>query len=139
MKTVARAFLVAVLAAGPAMAQSLSIKPGMWESTMTRTNPLTGSPETVTESECITPDKATFDPREMMKGSSDCRIGEQDKTGNTLTFTMVCAMDEGEATARGTMTADGDNGSGRMEMEMSFGGQTMKMDMDWKSRRVGDC
>ncbi|NJN46931.1 MAG: DUF3617 family protein [Candidatus Competibacteraceae bacterium] len=121
------------------MAESLSIKPGLWETTETSINPMTGAPETTTQQECITPDKATFNPSEMIEGNSDCQVTDQALNGNTLTFTLTCPVENGQAKASGTMTSNGDHGEGNMVMEMTINGQTMTFKMDWEAKRIGDC
>ncbi|MEE4379835.1 MAG: DUF3617 family protein [Candidatus Competibacteraceae bacterium] len=139
MNKVAIITLATALTSTVGMAQSLSIKPGLWETTETSINPMSGEPKTSTQQECITPDKATFDPSEMVEGNSECQITDKDLNGNTLTFTLVCPVENGKAKATGTMTSDGDQGKGDMVMEMTINGQTMTFQMNWEAKRIGDC
>lgn len=121
-----------------AQAASLSLNPGLWETTMTRTNPMTGAPTTETSTECVSDE--TFDPREMMKDAEGCRLTDENLSGDTLTFTMSCEVQGGAgATIQGRFQSDGDSGTGDMNMSMNMGGMSMEMDMNWTARRLGEC
>ncbi len=119
-------------------AASLDLNPGLWETTMTRTDPMTGSPVTETNTECVT--EKSFDPREMMDGAEGCQLVDENLSGDTLTFAMACNM-EGGATGeiKGRFQTDGQTGNGEMKMNMSMGQITMSMDMNWTAKRLGDC
>lgn len=130
--------VAAVLAPLAAHAASLAINPGMWETTMTRTNPMTGTPATETSTECVT--EQSFDPREMMQDAQGCQLTEESLAGDTLTFAMACTVDgAGSADIKGRFQTDGQTGNGAMNMSMNMGGMTMSMDMNWTARRLGDC
>jgi len=116
----------------------LSIKPGMWETTMTRTNPMTGDPTTETTKRCVK--ETSFNPSSMMQGAEGCELVKDELNGNTLTFRMECAMEQGTAaTVDGEFTSEGDTGSGTMDMTMNMGEMNMTMNMEWTSKRLGDC
>ena len=139
MPTFKTVFLAtALLAPMPAAAASISLNPGLWETTMTRTNPMTGAPTTETTTECVT-DKS-FDPREMMKDAGGCTLTDESLDGDTLTFGMSCDVEGGgNATIAGRFQTDGSTGNGEMTMNMNMGGMSMAMDMNWTARRLGDC
>ncbi len=131
---------IAPLLAQPltAAAASLELNPGLWETTMTRTNPMTGTPVTETTTECMK--EKSFDPREMMQGAQGCNLVDENLSGDTLTFNMTCNMEGGAAgEIRGRFQTDGQTGSGEMVMNMSMGQVTMSMDMNWTAKRLGDC
>jgi len=121
-----------------ASAAELAVKPGMWETTMTRTHPLTGEPTTETNTRCV--QETSFNPSDMMADAEGCELLDEDLNGDTLTFRMECSMEEGmTATVNGEFQSDGDSGSGSMDMNMDMGEMKMTMDMEWTSKRVGDC
>ena len=126
----------ALLFSATTQAESLKIKPGMWESTVTTTNSFTGT-STQTETECVV-DEA-FDPRTMFKDAEGCEVVDDTLEGNTLTFNLACSIEGTQATIEGVYTTDGDVGSGTMNMEMSFGGQSMTMESSFEAKRLGDC
>lgn len=131
---VACALLVLPLSAGAA---ELKINPGMWETTMTRTNPLTGEPTTETSTECVK--QTSFDPSDMMKDAKECDLVKDELNGDTLNFRMECNMQGSQATVDGMFQTDGRTGKGNMDMTMSMGEMNMTMNMNWTSKRVGDC
>lgn len=126
--------LVLPYAAGAA---ELEINPGLWETTMTRTNPMTGDPTTETTKECV---KATsFNPSDMMENAQGCELVKDELNGNTLSFTMECNMQGSQAVVDGMFQTDGQTGNGNMDMTMSMGEMNMSMKMNWTSKRLGDC
>jgi hypothetical protein len=130
----AATMLAGLLAGAPgsqaARAEGLPIRDGLWETTMK--NPMTGAR---TSRECL---KGTvLDPQSMLEGQDDCRMTEQARDGNTLTFSMECAG--GSGSAEGHMFVEGDRGGGEINMHFDMGGRLMDMTMSWDAVRVGDC
>lgn len=137
MKNLVIAGIVLMLPAA-AGAASLSINPGLWETTTTRTNPMTGQPTTETTTECVKDQK--FDPREMMQDTQGCQLTDENLSGDTLSFSMSCSMQGGaKADIQGVFQTDGTTGNGKMDMSMSMGGMNMNMNMQWDAKRLGDC
>ena len=124
----------ATLSAGAA---GIEFNPGRWETTMTRTNPMTGDPITETRVECVKEDK--FDPASMMEGADDCDLSRNSVDGDTLVFQMECNMQGGSATIEGQFQTDGETGKGNMDMTINAGGMNMTMNMNWTAKRLGDC
>ncbi|MCB1693602.1 MAG: DUF3617 family protein [Pseudomonadales bacterium] len=120
-----------------AFADELAIKPGLWETRTTHTNPMTGKPTTETNQSCVK--QTTFDPESMMKDTEGCDVLESKRDGNALNFHMKCGMNGAEANVTGHYETDGDTGSGNMNMEMSMGPMNMTMKMQWDAKRLGDC
>ena len=129
---IASACLVSV----SAYAETLKLKPGLWETTVVSTNSFTGT-TTQTETECVV--EQEFDPRTMFKDAQGCELLDDNLQGNTLTYSLVCNVQGTQATIEGVYTTEGDVGSGSMNMEMSFGNQTMTMENSFDARRIGDC
>lgn len=120
-----------------ASAAELAINSGLWETTMTRTDPMTGQPVTETNTECVTETK--FDPSSMLEGTDGCQLVEEDLSGETLTFKMECNMQGAQAFIDGTFQTDGQTGQGNMDMTVNANGMNMSMNMNWKANRLGDC
>lgn len=131
--------LVPVLLLVPftAGAAELKINPGMWETTMTRTNPLTGEPTTETTRDCVK--RTSFSPSQVMKDAKGCDLVKEELNGDTLTFQMKCSMQGSQATMDGSFQTDGQTGKGHMDMTMKAGEMNMTMNMEWTAKRVGDC
>jgi hypothetical protein len=128
--------LMALMSTGLAAAH-LELRPGLWETSMTRTNPMTGQPITEVKTECITENR--FDPADMMKDVEECKTVQNEVSNNTLTFKMVCSMHGTESTVSGTMSTDGQTGKGNMDLSINAQGMQMTMSMKWTSKRLGDC
>lgn len=128
------AVLVVPFAAGAA---ELELNPGLWETTMTRTNPMTGEPTTETNTECVK--ETSFNPSDMMQDAEGCELVKDELDGDTLTYRMECDMQGTQAVVDGMFQTDGQTGKGNMDMQMSMGEMDMTMKMDWTAKRVGDC
>ncbi|MDZ7842745.1 MAG: DUF3617 family protein [Gammaproteobacteria bacterium] len=118
-------------------AAELEIKPGLWETTMTRTNPMTGEPTTETTTECVR--ETSFNPSEVMQDAEGCELVKEELDGDTLTFRMECNMQGSQTTVDGMFQTDSVSGKGNMDMNMDMGEMKMQMNMNWTSKRVGDC
>jgi len=118
-------------------AETLPIKPGLWEMTATTTNPFLGS-RTHTSQECMK--EFNFDPKEMMEGmpKDACEVNTN-VSGNTMTYDMSCDMQGNQMTGNGTFTVDGDTAKGQMTMQSQVSGQNIEMTMVSEGKRVGDC
>ena len=136
MKGLALVFLGAFVAS-TVNAESLPINPGLWETTMTRTDPFGGEPVTETQSKCVT--ETSFDPATMMDGAQGCAISQDDLEGNKLTFAMECDTHGAKSTMNGMYETDGQTGTGDMEVQVKAAGMDMSMQMRWTTRRTGDC
>ena len=120
-----------------ASAAELEINPGLWETTMTRTNPMTGEPTTETTQECVK--QTSFNPSDMMQAAEGCKLLKDEQNGDTLSFRMECNLQGSTATVDGQFQTDGQTGKGNMDMTMNMGEMNMTMNMNWTSKRLGDC
>ena len=118
-------------------AAELTINPGMWETTMTRTNPMEGDPITETNTECVK--ETTFNPSSMLEGTEGCRLVDEKLEGDKLSFKMECSMQGSQTLIDGSFQTDGQTGQGNMDLEISAGGVNMSMNMNWIANRLGDC
>ncbi|MBD3667641.1 MAG: DUF3617 family protein [Kangiella sp.] len=119
------------------LAKGLEVEPGLWETTMTRTDPFSGQETTDTQKECIK--ERYFDPEELTKDMQGCQLTENTLSGNKLTFGMRCEDAGMNSSIDGEYEVNGDEGKGKMELALSGMGQEMTMSMHWKSKRLGDC
>lgn len=122
---------------GVAGADELTIKPGMWESTMTTTNSMMPSPMTTTSKDCVT--EPTYQPEQMLDDVEHCQNLTSDVSNNTMTFAMQCTMQGADVAVSGRFTSAEDTGDGEMKMDMSMGPGSMTMNMKWTTKRIGDC
>ena len=129
--------LITFATTSTAFAQGLPFNPGLWETTATRTDAMTGEPVTDTRQECVESDE--FDPRSLIQGVEGCEVNDQTVSGDTLKFTMTCNQEGSTSTIQGQVQPDGQTGSGQMSMSVSFGGQTMNFESSSTSKRVVDC
>jgi hypothetical protein len=131
---------IAALVALPvftAAAAEIEFAPGLWETKMTRTNPMTGEPVTETRTECVRESK--FDPASLMQDAQGCTLIDDSLDGDTLNFHMQCDMQGAQAVIQGKFQTDGQTGKGNMNMSVDSGGMKMNMNMNWTAKRVGDC
>ncbi len=120
-----------------AFADSLPMNPGLWSTTYTSTNPITGAPTTKTSTECLK--RESFDPESMVADAESCQVQDSTLSGDSLNFRMVCSMHGAQMSVNGVFTTDGSTGSGNMDMKMNFGGRSMTMESNWKAKRLRDC
>lgn len=142
MKSMLQRLLLATctgVAALPALAADvMQVEPGLYQVTMTRTNSISGMSTTETTEQCVEETRA-FSPGEMLGEAEGCAMVEQSVTAQTMQFTMTCAMGGGQGRFEGQFQQAGSVGTGEMTMQMSLGEFNINMDMDWESKRVGDC
>ncbi len=134
------AALCVFMACGHAVVQAegLPITPGMWETTTVTENSVTGK-RTDTQKNCIK-DKE-LDPSTQMQGmpKDQCKVNTN-VDGNTMTYDMVCAPQQGaKLTFNGSVTVDGDTMQGSMQMQGDMAGQKMTMSAETTGKRLGDC
>lgn len=123
-------FIVFLLHAGPALAGPAFVE-GEWEMTSTMQMPGMQLPPT-TSRICLTKENAVpADPQQ----NKDCRITEQQVTGDTVTWTMVCDGQGGKSTMHGTATYHGSS----MESTVHMTTRGMEMTQHTTGKRVGPC
>jgi len=118
-------------------AAEIELNPGLWETTMTRTNPMTGQPATETNTECVK-DKI-FNPADMMQGAEGCDLVDDNLDGDTLTYRMKCNMQGNQSIIDGRFQTDGQSGKGNMDISINAGVMQINMNMNWTSKRIGEC
>lgn len=130
--------ITCALATASAHAAGPTMRAGLWETTTTRTNPMTGEPMTSTERNCVEEEKQ-FEPEELMQETRECEMARSDYTGNSFDFEMQCNMQGAKSTITGNFEIGANSGTGNMDINMSMGAMEMTMKMEWESERIGDC
>ncbi|AOE50371.1 DUF3617 domain-containing protein [Kangiella sediminilitoris] len=137
MKTQIFSGLIALTVSFSALSEGLEINPGLWETTMTRTNPISGDNVTQTTKECIK--EKTIDPSDLVQEMEGCKLTHNDLVGNTLDFAMECSSEGVTSSISGNYEANDNEGEGSMDIAMNMMGQVMEMNMSWTSKRLGEC
>lgn len=126
-----------VLIATPAVAGSLEVKTGKWETTTITTNSMMPEPVETTTTSCI--EQGTYDPEDMMEGADDCDVKQSVIDDNTMNFEMTCLIEGTESTVKGSFHSEGETGKGNMDMSMMMGAMEMTVSTKWTSRYTGPC
>lgn len=132
-------------AAGSAGATAPALmNPGLWE--MTIDMQMSGVPVKLpaqTYQRCVTKeDIAKFHgvPQPRNTGDMTCSMKKFDRSGNTLTYTMVCTGKRGHLRMDGTTTFDSrDAYHGTMHMTGQEEGHPIDMTTSVAAQRTGDC
>jgi len=143
MKTTHRQMLLAMPVSlltfsNPVQADALSIKPGLWETTITSTSQSLGS-RTETIQTCL--EKDEYDAKKLLNEvvqTDDCEI-QSSVSGEVLEYTFSCQADTGMVFGDGNVTTDGDTTSGMMNMQMESEGVSLGFKVNSHGRRVGNC
>lgn len=139
------ALVLGVVGVAIAVAESLPIQPGKWETKITSTiTPYMPQPQVKTHVECIK--ETSFDPTIMMNKyvKFDCAINRATRTGNTLTWSLDCrnaALPNLTYVGTGSFTADSrTRGHGNMKINMAVPGlEPGVMNVQSVATRVGAC
>ena len=127
----------ALFTAGIVSAAELTLKPGLWETTMTSTNPMMAKPMTQTSKECLT--GGTMNPESLVRDVEDCKLLDSAVKGDTLSFSMECNMQGNKALITGSFQTSGDTASSNVDMDIEAAGMKMNINMKSEGKRLGDC
>jgi hypothetical protein len=126
--------IAAAGAAVPAAAQSLDIRPGLWEFTMS-------AAQGMSQKVCFTPAMV-----KDLKGvaakpdpSSDCKTSNEKVTGATRTFRVACTKPTKYDANIGLTVHGADHFSMTQDYVTEHGGKSQAGKMSFVYRRVGDC
>ena len=75
---------------------------------------------------------------ESFSRDRNCRVTEQRRTGNKLTWKMVCTGAD-PMTGSGEMTRSGSSMNGRVQMKGKSGGEAVDMTMVYSGKLAGNC
>ncbi|MCF6266903.1 MAG: DUF3617 domain-containing protein [Desulfuromusa sp.] len=117
-------------------ASNINMNDGLWEisTKMDMANlPFAIPPMTYTS--CLT--KEDLIPvRSDQAEQNECKVTQQKIHADTISWTVVCDMDEGKITSSGTVTYKGDSFHGEMTVAPEGGGS---MHQTMSGRRIGPC
>jgi hypothetical protein len=89
----------------------------------------------ITATHCVT--EKDLVPRG--KEEKDCKVTDQKRSGNTVTWAMRCDKPEGTMEGTGTATYTGDTMSSAVNMHGTADGKPYSMTMNSKGRYLGPC
>lgn len=130
----ARRLLIATLGfmAAPAFAQGGP--DDLWD--MTTRMEMAGMPgQTMNQQVCM---KKGETSAESFSQDRNCRVTEQRRSGNKLTWKMVCTGAD-PMTGSGEMTRSGNSMNGRVQMKGKSGGEAVDMTMVYSGKLAGNC
>ena len=138
-KRIALSLLVTMLFTNVAIAEGVSIDPGLWEMTTTMTMSMMPQPQTSVETECIEEDE--INPEDFnMDEENPCDITDVSINGDTGRWSINCPTEMGMAMkGQWEFTSNGDSITGSGSMTANIAGQEMGFNMTWTGTRVGDC
>ena len=82
-----------LLAGSPVWSGGPEMKPGKWEFTTTITMSMMPAPQTVTNVECFTEEKAQEDPLAALLKEGPCQLVSKNVRGNRMDFEVACKGD----------------------------------------------
>jgi hypothetical protein len=139
-RTASATYLAAMLLAMQSATanDTVTITPGLWESTVTIESSFMPAMPPQTTQECV--QKSTYDIRNMLRDQGECRITETSLSGAALRWKMSCRTAGGpQANGQGEVVSHGDRIEGNMTMDMSMQGQSITLKTIWTGKRIGDC
>lgn len=135
VRTLSAALLVTFCGAAVA---AQGMEPGEWQISTTMSTPMMQGAQTMTSTQCITPEQAR-DPGSAMGGDrqGDCKMVSSEHSGDAYTWEMRC--EQSGMSGKGSMRF----GPGTMESEMrmsgTMGGAKMEMLSKMSGKRLGPC
>jgi len=131
--------IVMLTAAPLALAEGLPVEPGLWEMTSTISMPMLPQPRVNTMTECFEKSEFSMDDMNTDDMDPNCTFEMDQLDGNTMKWSVDCPVEGGTSHGEWEAISAGETMTGSGVMTISMQGQTMKMDMSWEGRRIGDC
>ena len=130
----------ALLITTTAKAETPNLMPGLWSYTSTTSiqGPMTFSPQSNTQQQCVTPDDLDKGI-EVIDMPQDCTITRADVLRDRVDYAARCNMQGMNADFEGYATFHGDRIEGQMSSDMDTPMGKMVMQMDYKAQRIDDC
>ncbi|MEM8920417.1 MAG: DUF3617 family protein [Pseudomonadota bacterium] len=131
----AAAAVIALGLGGAASAQTMKVKPGLWESTIVMTGPMAS---TRTDTECFT--DGEWSPDDLMdEETSICEPTNVQVTDNSMSFDLACTANGMNIAGDMSYKSQGESGSGKMNVAITGGGMNMAMSADMTAKWLGPC
>jgi len=125
-----------------AQAQDPNINPGMWETTSTVTiesEQFPIPPRTDSSSDCVTAEDIA-DGQAFLDDNEDCEFTNKDLRTDGMDYSMSCNSADGSTvTLNASMQFGGDTMSGTIDGDIESPMGVMKMNVEMKGERTGDC
>lgn len=122
--------------AGSRAAEGLQIEPGKWKIENKRTSRINGAsakPMNTTETKCVSPEEATWTPKEFMEGAPpECSFDDVVQDSNRLEWKMACDQSGGSMRGNAVYESTGKRVTGKMDMKV-----TGQMEMEITNEFVG--
>jgi len=131
--------LIAMLCLLPVASASAGsgFQAGEWEITSTTKMPgMPVSAPPITFRQCMQEEDSMA---QQSSENSGCRMLEQQKTGDTLSWKVRCDSEQGRADISGRLTWSGDSMQGITTMTTDQGGQQMSITTRMQGNRLGPC
>lgn len=136
-------FAAALAASGPAGAQTPNVEPGQWrfESRVQFSGDFQMPEQTNEAGRCLTREEIERGAESMVGDpQNQCEVAESEVSASGMRYTLRCAAGGREAmTMTGEMSFHGDRIEGTSSGEIQAAGRTMRMEMQMRGERVGDC
>ena len=119
-----------------ALIQTPDINPGKWE--FTTVTEMVGMPSMsippVTHTQCVTMESLV---PQSDAASQECEMSEVNVDGNTVSWKIICAGQNGEMEGTGKITYSGDTMEGTMDLVIAGAGMHVKNTI--RGKRIGEC
>lgn len=143
MRVAILAVALASIVPATSFADSFTIKPGKYKTTMTMKMSMMPNGITDTSEQCITPEEASKSPEdivnEMAEGGT-CEASKVISTSNQMAFSFQCSGgDMGDMNGRYELAYADDNYTVKGNMKAKMQGMDVEMTMEGNSKRIGDC
>lgn len=130
---------VAICLAPVVYADGIPVTPGLWETTMTMEMPMLPQPRVTTTNQCWDQTELNMDEIATEGMDPNCTWDMQQVDGQTMKWSFECPVEGGTSRGDWEATSLGKTATGKGVMTVSFSGQTMKMNMSWEAKHIGDC
>lgn len=124
-----------------AWAESPNLLPGEWEFTSKTTveGDLPIPDDSETNRECLTQETIDEANADFIQEEEGCELLEHSADRDSMSYTMSCTGEGGEATVTGNMRYMEDRAEGSMRMETATPVGDLVMDTEIEGQRIGDC
>lgn len=144
MRTLILAAAACALLPSASIADSFTIEPGKYKTTMTmKMAMMPGGGMTNTSEHCVTPEDATKTPEDIvtdMGQGGNCSASDVSSSSNSMAFSFKCTGgDMGDMSGRYEMNMSNDRYSFKGDIKGNMQGMQMDMSMDGKAERIGNC
>lgn len=130
----------ALMVAGPVLAETPNLYPGLWSYTNSTTveGPMSMPPQTASNKECLKQEDLNKGV-DMLNIPEQCTITQADIFRDRADFAATCNLSGMTSSYKGHTAFHGDRLEGKMTSETDTPLGKMIMKMDFKAKRIGEC